>query len=317
MPTIVALHELTTEQKQIIKDTAPDYELIVGKYKELPSGTVAQADILLGWSSAIKEEALNDNSRVRWIQVWSAGVDRMPLQELKQNHVILTNASGVHGIPITEQIFSMLLAYTRNLHHAVRYQTENRWDKSGTFRELHGKTIVIVGVGQIGSTTAKVAQAFGMKTIGVRRSGKSDPHIDVMYTTEQLDQALAEGDFIINILPLTDETKGLYDTGRFDAMKEGAFFVNVGRGPSVDTEALLVALKSGKLSGAGLDVYEQEPLPSDHPLWDMDNVIMTPHTAGDTVHYNDRVLDIFIENLKAYRQGVDLPRNVIDYEKSY
>lgn len=317
MPTIVALHELTTEQKQKITDAAPDYELIVGKYKELPSGTVAKADILLGWTSAVCEEALGEDSRVRWIQVWSAGVDRMPLDKLKEKNITLTNSSGVHSIPITEQIFAMLLAYTRNLHHAVRQQTKNQWDKSGTFRELHGKTAVIVGVGQIGSSAAKVAQAFGMKTVGVRRSGKPDPHIDVMFKIDQLDEALAEGDFIINILPLTDETNGLYDSGRFAAMKDGAFFVNVGRGPSVNTEALLAVLKSGKLSGAGLDVFEQEPLPSDHPLWDMDNVIMTPHTAGDTVHYTERVLGIFTENLKAYQQGEALPRNVIDYERSY
>lgn len=316
MPNIVALYELTTEQKQKIRDIAPDYDLIAGKYKELPSGTVAQADIVLGWTSSATEEALSD-SRIRWIQVWSAGVDRMPLKELEQKNILLTNASGVHGIPITEQIFSMLLAYTRNLHYAVRQQSQSKWDKSGTFRELSGKTAVIVGVGQIGSTTAKVAKAFGMRTVGVRKSGKSDPNVDVMYTVDQLDQALAEGDFIINILPLTDETKGLYDAGRFEAMKDGAFFVNMGRGPSVNTEALIEALKSGHLAGAGLDVFEQEPLPSEHPLWGMDNVIITPHTAGDTVHYTERVLDIFLENLKAYRQGEALPRNVIDYEKAY
>lgn len=317
MPIIVALHELTTEQKQKIKDIAPDYELITGKYKELPSGTVAQADIVLGWTSTATEEALSDHSRIRWIQVWSAGVDKMPLNELKQKNILLTNASGVHAIPITEQIFSMLLAYTRNLHQAVRQQSQSQWDKSGTFRELSGTTAVIVGVGQIGSATAKVAKAFGMRTVGVRKSGKSDPNIDVMYTVDQLDQALAEGDFIINILPLTDETKGLYDANRFGAMKDNAFFVNMGRGPSVDTDALLEALQSGKLAGAGLDVFEQEPLPSDHPLWGMDNVIITPHTAGDTIHYNERVVDIFLENLRAYHQGESLPRNVIDYGRAY
>lgn len=317
MPTIVALHELTTEQKQKIRDAAPDYEFINGKYKELTAGTVAKADIVLGWSSAVSEEALGEDSRVRWVQVWSAGVDKMPLHELQAKDIALTNASGVHSLPITEQIFAMLLAYTRNLHHAIRQQTKKNWDKSGTFHELAGKTAVIVGVGQIGSNTAKVAKAFGMRTVGVRRSGKPDPNIDVMYKVDELDHALAEGDFIINILPLTDETKGLYHAGRFEAMKDGAFFVNMGRGPSVDTDALLDALESGKLVGAGLDVYEQEPLPSEHPLWEMENVIMTPHTAGDTVHYTDRVIDIFIENLKAYRQGKPLPRNVIDYEKSY
>ncbi|KKO50993.1 D-2-hydroxyacid dehydrogenase [Paenibacillus sp. DMB20] len=317
MPNIVALHELSEEQIHRIKDAAPDYDFIMGKYKELPPGTVAQADILLGWTGAAADEALQEDSRVRWIQVWSAGVDRMPLGKLRERGIRLTNASGVHSIPISEHIFAMMLAYTRNLHHAVRNQSKGSWDKSGTFSELSGKTAVIAGVGQIGSAAAKVAKVFGMTTVGVRRSGRPDPHIDRMYATDELDQALAEGDFVINILPLTAETKGLFNAGRFAAMKDNAFFVNVGRGPTVDTNALVAALKSGKLAGAGLDVFEKEPLPEDHPLWGLDNVILTPHTAGDTVHYTERVLDIFLDNLKAYREGKSLPRNVIDYERSY
>ncbi|NMO95687.1 NAD(P)-dependent oxidoreductase [Paenibacillus lemnae] len=317
MPKIVALHELSQEQIHRIEDAAPEYEVISGKYKELPSGTVSGADILMGWSGAAAEEALAENSQVRWIQVWSAGVDRMPLQELDARNIQLTNASGVHSIPISEHIFAFMLAYARNLHQAVRHQSRNEWDKSGIFHELSGKTAVIIGVGQIGSAAARIAQAFGMKTVGVRRSGKDDPHIDVMYTTEELDQALGQGDFVINILPLTEETKGLFNADRFAAIKEGAFFINVGRGPSVDTTALVDALKSGHLAGAGLDVFEEEPLPADHPLWNMEQVMLTPHTAGDTEHYNERVMDIFVENLKAFVEGSPLPRNVIDYERSY
>lgn len=317
MPKIVALHELSEEQIHRIKDAAPDYDFIMGKYKELPPGTVAKADILLGWTGAAADETLQEDSRVRWIQVWSAGVDRMPLGRLRERGIRLTNASGVHSIPISEHIFAMMLAYARNLHQAVRNQSKGSWDKSGTFSELSGKTAVIAGVGQIGSAAAKVAKVFGMTTVGVRRSGRPDPHIDRMYGTDELDQALAEGDFVINILPLTAETKGLFNAGRFAAMKDDAFFVNVGRGPTVDTNALVAALKSGKLAGAGLDVFEEEPLPEDHPLWSLDNVILTPHTAGDTVHYTERVLDIFLDNLKAYREGKSLPRNVIDYERSY
>lgn len=317
MSTIVSLHPLSQEQIQKIEAAAPGCELITGKFRDLPAGTVSKADILFGWTGAAAEEVLAEDSRVRWIQIWSAGVDRLPLSRLQKRNMVLTNASGVHSIPISEHIMAVMLAFTRNLPQAIRRQTGKTWDSSGKFLELAGKTMVIAGVGQIGRAAARVAKAFGMTTVGIRRSGKSDPCIDVMYRTNELDKALQEGDFVINILPLTPETKGLFDAGRFAAMKDSAFFINVGRGPTVDTNALVDALQSGKLAGAALDVFEEEPLPEDHPLWSLDNVIITPHTAGDTEHYSDRVLDIFLDNLKAYREGTSLPRNVVDYERSY
>jgi len=317
MPKIVAIHELTTEQQQKIKEIAPDYELLVSKAKELKPQSIREAEILIGWSRSLQEDVLSNDSQLKWIQAWSAGVDKMPLSELENKGIQLTNASGVHSIPITEHIFAMILAFTRNLHLAIRQQANNKWDTSGTFTELAGKTIVIVGVGQIGSHAAKVAQAFGMRTVGVRHSGKSDPHVEVMYKVDQLEEALAEGDYVVNILPLTGETRGLFDKTKFSAMKNSAFFFNVGRGPSVVTNDLIEALQSGALAGAGLDVFEEEPLPSNHPLWSMDNVIMTPHMAGDTDRYSERVMDIFLENLQHYVNREPLSRNVIDYSKSY
>ncbi|WP_411552294.1 D-2-hydroxyacid dehydrogenase [Paenibacillus lautus] len=317
MPNIVAIHDLTAEQQQKIKEIAPDYDLLVTKAKELTGSIVRDADIMIGWSRSMQEEVLAADSKIKWIQAWSAGVDKMPLRELEEKGIQLTNASGVHSVPITEHIFAMILAFNRNLHLAIRQQSNNKWDTSGTFTELAGKTIVIVGVGQIGSHTARVAQAFGMRTVGVRNSGKSDPNVESMYKVDQLDEALAQGDYIVNILPLTDETRGLFNTARFSAMKDSAFFVNVGRGQTVVTDDMVQALQSGGLAGAGLDVFEEEPLPADHPLWNLDNVIMTPHMAGDTDRYGERAVEIFLENLKHYVNGEPLSRNVIDYSKSY
>lgn len=317
MPNIVAIHDLTAEQQQKIKEIAPDYDLLVTKAKELTGSIVRDADIMIGWSRSMQEEVLAADSKIKWIQAWSAGVDKMPLRELEEKGIQLTNASGVHSVPITEHIFAMILAFNRNLHLAIRQQSNNKWDTSGTFTELAGKTIVIIGVGQIGSHTARVAQAFGMRTVGVRNSGKSDPYVESMYKVDQLDEALAQGDYIVNILPLTDETRGLFNTARFSAMKDSAFFVNVGRGQTVVTDDMVQALQSGGLAGAGLDVFEEEPLPADHPLWNLDNVIMTPHMAGDTDRYGERAVDIFLENLKHYVNGEPLSRNVIDFSKSY
>lgn len=317
MPNILSIHDLTAEQQQKIKEIAPDYDLLVTKAKELTGSIVRDADIMIGWSRSMQDEVLSADSKLKWIQAWSAGVDKMPLRELEEKGIQLTNASGVHSVPITEHIFAMILAFNRNLHLAIRQQSNNKWDTSGTFTELAGKTIVIVGVGQIGSHTARVAQAFGMRTVGVRNSGKSDPNVESMYKVDQLDEALAQGDYIVNILPLTDETRGLFNTARFSAMKDSAFFVNVGRGQTVVTDDMVQALQSGGLAGAGLDVFEEEPLPADHPLWNLDNVIMTPHMAGDTDRYGERAVDIFLENLKHYVNGEPLSRNVVDYSKSY
>ncbi|MEK3733697.1 MULTISPECIES: D-2-hydroxyacid dehydrogenase [Paenibacillus] len=317
MPKILALHELTTEHKNMIQAAAPGFELITSKIGELAPGMVREAEILLGWSSKVEGEAVAPDSHTKWVQVWSAGVDKLPLDAFRQKGIWLTNASGVHSIPITEHIFAMILGFVRNLHHAVRQQTNRHWDTAGTFTELAGKTIVIVGVGQIGRQTAQVAKAFGMRTIGVRNSGEPSPHIDVMYKVDELTKALSEGDYIVNILPLTPLTTHIFDRDKFAAMKDSAFFVNVGRGQSVVTDAMVEALQAGKLAGAGLDVFEKEPLPQDHPLWSMDNVIITPHKAGDTDQYAERVIDIFLDNLKAYTQGRPLHRNVIDYDKSY
>lgn len=183
--------------------------------------------------------------------------------------------------------------------------------------ELHGKTAVIVGVGEIGTETARILKALGMRTIGVRRSGKDVPNVDQMYDMTGLHEALSQGDYVINILPLTDETKHIYDQTAFEQFRSGACFVNVGRGPSVKTEALLNALQNGQVAFAALDVFEEEPLPADHPLWGMDNVLITPHIAGSTEQYADRAVDIFIKNLEAYVAGDTLPLNLVDYSHKY
>ncbi|NGZ74843.1 D-2-hydroxyacid dehydrogenase [Saccharibacillus alkalitolerans] len=316
MPTILTLYEFSEEQAEQIRDIAPDYELISATTKEVTPEQIREADILVGWNRKTEEAAL-ESDRLKWVQAWSAGVDYFPMDRFEEKKVLLTNAGGVHAIPISEHIFAVLLAMTRNLHGNIRSQVRGKWDKGGTYGEASGQTMVIVGTGHIGRATAKLAKAFGMKTIGVRHSGRPEEYIDEMYKTDGLEQAFAQGDVIVNILPLTDETHHFFDKESFSRMKKGALFINVGRGPSVDTEALIEALDSGILSGAALDVFEQEPLPEDHPLWKREDLILTPHVAGNTDHYEERAADIFIDNLKAFVRGETLPRNLVDYSRKY
>lgn len=319
MGKIVSMQVLSSEQESLIRETAPGYEIIQGKAKEIDPGIIRQAEILLGWSTRYEETALDPDSPLRWVQTRSAGVDTLPLKQLEEKSVMLTNASGVHAIPITEMIFGFLLSHTRYMQASTKLQQQRTWKKPGynSLQELHGKTILIAGVGEIGTETARIAKAFGLKVTGVRRSGRDVPHVDQMYTMDGLQEAVAEADIVVNILPLTDETLHIFDEKVFAAFKRGMFFVNVGRGQTVKTSALIQALENGQIAFAGLDVFEEEPLPADHPLWTMDNVLITPHVAGDTVRYDERVFDIFLENLKAYTAGRELPRNLVDYKVKY
>ncbi|WP_322923177.1 D-2-hydroxyacid dehydrogenase [Paenibacillus campi] len=317
MSKIVFLQHLNEQQQQQIQAAAPHDEVIAIPVKQATEHDLADAEIIVGWSRKFQDFILSPHCAVKWVQAWSAGVDKMPLAQLEQKQVLLTSANGVHTIPISEQIFAYLLAFSRNLHQAIRNQSKARWDESGSFSELHGKTIVIVGAGNIGMGTARLARAFGMKTVGVRRSGQPLDEFDHMYSMEQLDTALALADVVVNILPLTEQTRGLFNSGRFETMKQTALFINVGRGATVQTDDLVAALQGGNIAGAGLDVFDPEPLPEDHPLWSMEQVIITPHIAGSNEHYTERVIDIFLTNLKAYQQGEQLPVNLVDYSNGY
>lgn len=316
MPTILTLFEFPEEQAQQIREIAPDYELQTVPVKEVTPEQIREADILVGWNRKM-EQAATESDKLKWVQSWSAGVDYFPMDAFAEKDVLLTTAGGVHAIPISEHIFAVLLAKSRNLHGNIRSQVQGKWETSGSYGEISGLTMVIVGTGHIGRATAKLAKAFGMRTIGVRHSGRPEEYIDEMYKTDGISEAFAEGDVIVNILPLTDETRHFFNRESFGYMKKDSLFINVGRGQSVDTEALIEALDSGILSAAALDVFEQEPLPEDHPLWKREDVIITPHAAGNTDHYDVRAAEIFLDNLRAFVKGENLPRNLVDYSKKY
>ncbi|WP_127533129.1 D-2-hydroxyacid dehydrogenase [Paenibacillus kobensis] len=314
---LIAMGAYSSEQKDRIREAAEGWNVIFGKMKELDSSLFREAEAVIGWSPAIVTDGLLPESKLRWVQAWSAGVDQLPLDKLAARGVVLTDASGVHPKQVSETALAMMLAWTRNVHTAVRNQVGRKWDPKGRYGEIHGATIGIIGAGEIGSELARLARAFGMTTLGVRRSGLPLDAFDRMYDMSGLPDVLAASDYVINILPLTEQTAGLFNADAFARMKPSAFFVNIGRGPSVVTDDLVHALQNGIIAGAGLDVTEPEPLPEDHPLWALDNVIITPHTAGQTDHYSGRVADLFIRNLRAYTATGRPECNVVDYSQKY
>jgi phosphoglycerate dehydrogenase-like enzyme len=318
MQKLVITHNLAQNLVEQIKQVVPDWELIVGKDKDVWQNHIKDAEVIAGWKRGLEELCLSPESKLKWVQTWSAGVDSLPLEKLQARNITLTSANGVHAYPISETIFALMLALTRKIHTYVKNQQAKTWDHANMKLEIHEKTIGIIGVGAIGKETAKIAKAFGMKVLGVRHSGKPADHVDEMYTTDQLHIVLSQCDYVVVTLPHTKETHHLFGAEQFKQMKPSAFFINIGRGEIVVEDELIQALQDGTIAGAGLDVFETEPLQDDSPLWEMDNVIITPHTSGSTEHYDRRVVEnILIPNLKNYLAGATPSINLVDYSKGY
>jgi len=206
---------------------------------------------------------------------------------------------------------------TRAIVRSAKNQENKEWSHGSNLYELAGKTMLIVGAGKIGVQLGKVAKAFNMHTIGINRSGREIENMDDQYTQKELADVIHKGDIVVNILPLTEETTHLYDEDMFSKMKDGVIFINVGRGESVVTEDLLAALDNGKVSRAGLDVFEQEPLPEDSPLWNHEQVLMTPHIAGQVESYPKYIFPLFMKNFEAFEKGEELPENLVKLNDGY
>lgn len=301
-----------------VKELIPEWELIIGREQTTWEEHIQEAEIVAGWFSGMEKYFLADDSKLRWFQSWSAGVNNYPLDRFQARNVYLTSANGVHAYPISETIFALMLALTRKIHTFVQNQAAKKWDNAGLKLEIHEKTIGIIGVGAIGKETAKIAKAFGMTVLGVRRSGGTTDYVDEMYTIDDLQAILPRCDYVVVTLPLTKETYHLFGKEQFKLMPPSSFFINIGRGEIVNEIELIEALREEEIAGAGLDVFETEPLNTASPLWEMENVIVTPHHAGATENYTKRLIEnILIPNLKSYLETETPNINLVNYQKGY
>jgi phosphoglycerate dehydrogenase-like enzyme len=254
-------------------------------------------------------ELLQTTSRLRWIQSIGAGYDQFPLPELKARGIRLTRAYGVNRNAVAEHTFALILELSRQLHYCRDNQRKHVYRQmiSDIFRredELTGKTLGIIGLGHIGSRVAELGKAFNMRVVATKR----DPATyrgpaDRVMTPDRTDEVIRESDFLVLNCPLTPETRGLINARTLGLMKRSAFLVNVARGGCVDEPALLTALRDNRIAGAALDHFSEDPLPASSPFWDLDNVIVTPHTAGETRKYEENVIDILLENLSRLERG--------------
>jgi phosphoglycerate dehydrogenase-like enzyme len=282
---------------------------------------VAEADVVLG--SAVLPENFDSAKRLRWIQVTAAGVGHMLFPELVESDVVLTNGRGIHAVAMAEHTLGVILAFARKLHlardeqHRKRWTQRELWAESPEFGELNGRTLGLVGMGSVGHATSVRARAFALRVIAVRRHPRPDPApADEQWGPARLPDLLEQADYVVLASALTAETRGLIGRDQLARMKPAAVLVNLGRGGLVDEEALIEALRSGRIAGAALDVFREEPLPTASPLWEMANVIVTPHVSGLGPRYWERAMDLFARNLHAWQAGEPLI-NVVDKRAGY
>lgn len=255
-------------------------------------------------------DMVRTSDRLRWVQATAAGageqVRAAGLRPDELQRVLITSSSGVHAVPLAEFCLLGLLAFAKNLTRILADQRARRWDHYA-MGELRGRTVAVIGLGRIGEEVARLAAAFGARILGINRSGVSDcPHVHETHRLDRLGEVLRDADAVVISLPFTDETSGLIDHAAIAQMKPGATIVNVGRGGVIDDVALVDALRTRRLAGAALDVHAVEPLPADHPLWDLPNVLITPHTAALSVRENERIVELFTENLSRFLRGDEL-----------
>lgn len=313
---ILSFIDLTEQQQREIRELSNDLTLEVVSPKKATKKDLTEVDAIYGWSSRLEDHAVA-NGHLKWIQTIRAGVDALPLDDLKKENIVVTSGSGANAINIAEQTLGYMLMYVRKLNLTMRDQDQSLWKVDEPYDEVYGKTILIVGAGNIGSILGRYCKALGMKTIGIRRTAKPTESMDEMMSMDQLDQAVGKVDFVVNILPDTKATEKIFDQNIFEQMTKSSVYINIGRGKSTDTSALIEALQNKEIAGAALDVVEPEPLPADNPLWKMDNVIITPHTAGRSVKYSERAFVIFKKNLKSLLENGEVVENVVDLNHGY
>ncbi len=279
---------------------------------------VSEAEILITWGSPVNKGLFNEieDFKLKWLFSLSVGVDKLPFERLREHNTIVSNIKDILNPNMAEHTLGVMIAFSRQLKYSFYNQQNKIWNPSPQLSELTKKTLCIVGTGSIGSEISKRAKVFEMNIIGVNQTGKYVQGFDKVFSINNIDMALSQADYIVVIVPLTSKTYHLIGEKEFGLMKNTAVFINISRGDVIDEAALIKALNSNKIAGAGLDVFSEEPLIKDSVLWDMQNVIITPHCAGSSDMVLKRAMTLFAESLILYRKGKSVP-NIIDLQRGY
>jgi phosphoglycerate dehydrogenase-like enzyme len=283
------------------------------------AAAITSAEVILHWEGtrALAEAAFRANPQARWMHSRFAGLDRLLFPELVASPIPLTNGQGIFSEPLGEFALAMMLYFAKDFPRMLRNKAAQRWEVFDV-DELSAQTVGIVGYGDIGRAVATRARAMGMRVLAVKRhaAAGSDPMVARFYPREDLHAMLGSCDYLVFSLPLTPETRHMISTAEFAAMKPTAVVINVGRGPVVDQAALVRALEAKQIKGAGLDVFEQEPIPAGDPIWSFENVFISPHTADHDHGWIDRSMKFFLKQYESFRRGGPL-ENIVDKQLGY
>ena len=283
----------------------------------LSTDELQKADVLVTYGEDLNDANIQYATKLKWIFVASAGVEKMPAQAIIDRDILVSNVRGIHKTPMAESILAHILAIKRALPWMYEQQKKSEWSKKGKQTELRDTTALILGPGAIGSEVGRLLQAFGVTTIGCNRSGNAAPYMDEMVNFTELTEALPKADIVLSVLPKTPDTTHLLKDEHFNAMKNDAIFMNFGRGNLVDEKVLIRAIEAGEIGYAVLDVFEEEPLSTNNPLWSYSNVIVSPHVSSHSSRYVERSLAIFKPSLTKWLDGDTALENVMDLSRGY
>jgi phosphoglycerate dehydrogenase-like enzyme len=305
------VQRLRADFPQIKIVSVPDYDTLTAEIRD--------AEIMLGWS--LRADQFQQAKKLRWIHSTAAAVHQLMSPELAASEVVVTNARSVHGPVVAEHVLAVMLALAKHLPSAFRAQQQRRWVQKEIYREdpreLSGSTLLLVGLGNIGREVLRHAKALGMRVLAVRRHPEQGSHgADEIFGTAELQRALPLADFVVLAAPLTEKSEHLINQDALNAMKREAFLINVSRGPLIDDAALIAALRDGRIAGAALDVFAEEPLPPDSHYWQLENCLITPHTAAVTSKLWPRHYDLFSRNLRHFLAGQPL-EGIVDKRAGY
>lgn len=299
---------------RLLNDELPEAEIVFASDAEsVPRGTVF--DVVIAPTLPWLPDALHRLDGYRWIHFLSAGVEEIWQMDFDKTHTLMTKSSGVHGAPMSEYAIGAMLYFTKQFGRFHDQAKCALWQRSW-LGELTGCQLTVLGLGHVGRSLARCAKVFDMRVVGTRRTLQSVEHVDRVVPMAALEEELARTDFLVVCLPLTEDTRSLVNDRFFASVKPGAVLVDISRGGVVQGDAVLRALDSGILKGAALDVFDQEPLPRDSPLWLRDDVLITPHVSGTTPFYLNRAIDVFIKNASALSSGKNLI-SLVDVQKKY
>ncbi len=318
-PVIVLRVDLEEQYLARLREECPDAEYAVAADDDAWQQARGQAEAVIGGGAPTAED-LAAASNLRWIQATSAGVEAFMIPELAEREITLTNFSGIHATNIADHVLALIFAFARDLKTLLDQQGRHEWptgDDGLTTFEPSGQTLGIVGLGDIGEALAQKAHGLGMRVLAYQRHPYNPPvGVERVLTGDGLPELLAESDHVALCLPLTDATRHIIGGEELGRMRRGAYLYNIGRGGLIDQEALIDALRDGRLAGAGLDVTDPEPLPADSPLWDLPNVIVTGHTAAATPKLWERGIELVVDNVRRFVAGEEL-RNVVNTKAGY